>query len=118
MGRKTYERIGRILPGRRNLIVSRHSDYRVLGAEIYHSVESAVASCKEEKLFVIGGAEIYRHSFPKVDEIYRTLIQSRFEADAYFPEINANEWILNWEECHEADVKNKFPYCFQQWLRK
>ncbi len=118
MGRKTYESIGRVLPGRKNIIISRRTDYRVEGAEIYHSIESAIASCKEEKVFVIGGAEIYNQSFPFLKEIYRTLIQSRFEADTYFPEISNSEWKLDWEECHEADEKNKFGFCFQRWVKK
>lgn len=118
MGRKTYESIGRVLPGRKNIIISRRSDYRVEGAEIYHSVESAIASCKEEKVFVIGGAEIYKQAFAHLNEIYRTLIQYRFEADTHFPEISKNAWNLVWEECHEADDKNPYPYCFQRWIRK
>src|ERR1043166_9715406 len=60
MGRKTYESVGRVLPGRRNLIITRRSDYRVEGAEIFHSVETALESCNEEKVFVIGGSEIFR----------------------------------------------------------
>lgn len=118
MGRKTYESIGRVLPGRKNIIISRRSDYRVEGAEIYHSMESAIASCKEEKVFVIGGAEIYNQAFPYLKEIYRTLIRHRFEADAFFPKINPVEWTMEWEECHEADEKNKFSFCFQKWVRK
>ncbi len=118
MGRKTYESIGRVLPGRKNIIISRRSDYRVEGAEIYHSIESAIASCKDEKVFVIGGAEIYKQAFPHLNEIYRTLIQSRFEADTHFPEISKDNWDLVWEECHEADEKNKFPFCFQKWVRR
>lgn len=118
MGRKTYESIGRVLPGRKNILISRRSDYRVEGAEIYHSLESAIASCKEERVFVIGGAEIYQQSFPHLNEIYRTLIKSRFEADTHFPEISNKDWDLVWEECHEADEKNPFPYCFQKWVRR
>jgi dihydrofolate reductase len=118
MGRKTYESIGRVLPGRKNIIISRRSDYKVEGAEIYHSIESAITSCKDEKVFVIGGAEIYNQAFSHLNEIYRTLIQSRFEADTYFPEISKSDWDLVWEECHVADEKNKFPYCFQKWVRR
>lgn len=117
MGRKTYESIGRLLPGRKNIIISRKSDYCLEGAEIYHSVETAIASCKEEKVFIIGGAEIYKHSFHLCQEVYRTLIQHEFEADAFFPELNKEEFELVWEECHDADEKNKFEYCFQKWER-
>lgn len=117
MGRKTYESIGRVLPGRRNLIITRSSDYRVEGAEIYHSLETALAACTEEKVFVIGGAEIYKQAFSQVQVLYRTLIQHRFEADAFFPQLDSQHWKLEWEECKEADDKNPFPYCFQRWIR-
>lgn len=118
MGRKTYESIGRVLPGRKNIIISRRSDYKVEGAEIYHSIESAITSCKEEKVFVIGGAEIYKQAFPHLKEIYRTLIKSRFQADTHFPDISKEHWNLVWEECHEPDEKNSLAYCFQKWVRK
>src|ERR1044072_1775340 len=62
MGRKTYESVGRLLPGRRNLVITRKSDYKIEGAEIYHSVEAALESCKGTRAFVIGGAEIFRQS--------------------------------------------------------
>lgn len=117
MGRKTYESIGRLLPGRKNIIITRSKEYRVTGAEIFYSLEDALHACKEEKVFVIGGAEIYKLAFPFVDEIYRTLIQERFEADAYFPDLNKNSFVMDWEECHEPDEKNRFPYCFQRWVR-
>ena len=117
MGRKTYESIGRLLPGRKNIVITRSSDYRIEGAEIYHSLETAIASCTEEKVFIIGGAEIYKHSFHISTEVYRTLIQHEFEADGYFPELKSEEFKLVWEECHEPDEKNKFNYCFQKWER-
>jgi dihydrofolate reductase len=119
MGRKTYESIGKILPGRRNLVITKKSDYKILGAEIYHSIEAALENCRdEEKIFVIGGSEIFKQTRQLTTEIYRTLIQSRFDADTFFPEINPLEFEMIWEECHKADEKNKFDYCFQKWVRK
>jgi dihydrofolate reductase len=117
MGRKTYESIGRLLPGRKNIVISRSSDYKIEGAEIYHSLETAISSCKEEKIFIIGGAEIYKHSFDLTTEVYRTVIQHKFDADAFFPELKKEEFALVWEECYEADEKNLFKYCFQKWQR-
>jgi dihydrofolate reductase len=119
MGRKTYESIGHVLPGRRNLVITRNSDYRIEGAEIYHSIESALKNCSEEKVFIIGGAELYKQSFRYTDVVFRTLIDHTFEAaDAFFPTIDPTEFSLTWEECHKADDKNKFDYCFQKWVRK
>jgi dihydrofolate reductase len=117
MGRKTYESIGRLLPGRRNIVITRKSDYRIEGAEIYHSIEAALQSCNENKVFIIGGAEIFKQSWKRIDEIYRTAIEHAFEADTYFPELKAGEFRMDWEECHQADEKNKYNYCFQKWVR-
>ena len=116
MGRKTYESIGRLLPGRKNIIITRSPDYKLEGAEIYHSIEAAIASCNDEKVFIIGGAEIFKQTLPFISEVYRTLIRHNFDADAFFPEISA-EFKMTWEECHSADEKNKYDFCFQKWER-
>jgi dihydrofolate reductase len=118
MGRKTYESIGRLLPGRRNIIITRNTDYKVLGAEIFTTVEHAIESCsKEEKVFVIGGAEIFKLTEKFTDIIYRTLVKEKFEADVYMDPIDALEFKMTWEECYTADEKNKFDFCFQKWER-
>lgn len=118
MGRKTYESIGRVLPGRRNVIITRSSDYKVEGAEIYHSLDTALESCTEEKVFVIGGAEIFKLAMERTGEIFRTVVKSSFDADTFIPEIDTSVFKMVWEECHTADEKNKFDYCFQKWERK
>ncbi len=89
MGRKTFESIGRILPGREHLIVSRNRDYKVPGAEVVPSVDHAVQLCKgsTDEVFIIGGAEIYRQSLPIIDRIYLTIIHEQIQGDAYFPTI-------------------------------
>jgi dihydrofolate reductase len=117
MGRKTYESIGRVLKGRRNLVVTHRTDFRIEGAEIYHSIDTALQSCKEEKVFIIGGAEIFRQSLEHTNEIYRTLIKHTFEADTFFPPFE-NEFKLVSSECFETDEKNAYPYCFEKWVRK
>jgi dihydrofolate reductase len=117
MGRKTYESIGRILPGRRNLVITRSSDYRIEGAEIFHSVETALASCTEERVFIIGGAEIFKLSFHLTDEIYRTMILHSFEADTYCPPF-FEDFERTENICHIRDEKNPYDYCFEKWIRK
>ncbi len=118
MGRKTYESMGRVLPGRRNIIISRNANYKIEGAEVFSTIQAALEKCNEEKIFIIGGGEIYRQSFNQIDELYRTLIHQKFDADTYFPEIKKYELELVWEEKHLADDKNKFDYSFQKWVRK
>jgi dihydrofolate reductase len=123
MGRKTYESIGKPLPGRQNIIITRNTDYKVVGAEIHTSIDSALnffdqISEKPQKVFIIGGADIFNLCMPRVHEIYRTLVRATFDADVYMSPINEKEFELVWQECHEADEKNPFGYCFQKWKRK
>ncbi len=124
MGRKTYESMGRLLPGRKNIIISKNPDYQIAGAEIYQSLKAAIKACSDDqsaayqKIFIIGGAKIFEMAFEFTDEIYRTVVKSSFDADVFVPEINKETYTLAWEECHAADEKNKFDYCFQKWLRK
>lgn len=117
MGRKTYESIGRLLPGRKNIIITRNKAFKIEGAEIYHSADEALKSCTEEKVFVIGGAEIFNILMPQTNIIYRTLVKASFDADVFIDPINQKEFKLSWEECHNADEKNMFDYCFQKWDR-
>lgn len=93
MGRKTFESIGKPLPGRTSVIVSRDQSYHIAGCKTAHSVEDALALCQEqEKIFVIGGAEIYQLALPYVSYMYITEIQKEVIGDAYFPELNPTEW--------------------------
>ncbi|MBK9282929.1 MAG: dihydrofolate reductase [Sphingobacteriaceae bacterium] len=122
MGRKTYESIGRLLPNRKNIIITRNTSYRVEGAEIHTELHAALNYCKNlpeapQKVFLIGGAEIYRLGIHQTDEIYRTLINQSFDADVFYDPINASDFKLIWQECHEPDEKNKFQFCFQKWER-
>lgn len=118
MGRKTYESIGRLLPGRKNIIVTRNTDYKVDGAEVYYDLQEAIYDCKsEDKVFVIGGAEIYNQSMEHLDEIYRTLVKHKFEADTFFPPIDPKFFKMEWKEEHVADEKNKFDYSFEKYVK-
>jgi len=117
MGRKTYQSIGKLLPGRKNIIITRNEDFKIEGAEIYQSLNDAISECDSEKVFVIGGAEIYTLAMPMIKELYITIVKNKFDADTFFSKINTSQFNLVWEDCHEADEKNKFDYCFQKWIR-
>jgi dihydrofolate reductase len=118
MGRKTYESIGRLLPGRRNVIITRNPNYKVEGAEVYGSIEEAIDHCKnEEKVFIIGGAEIFNKSMDHMNEIYRTLVKHEFEVDTFFSGIDENKFKKTWSEEHTADEKNKYDYTFEKYER-
>jgi dihydrofolate reductase len=112
MGRKTYESVGKPLPNRRNIIITRQQ-VKIEGCEVVNSVEAALALCKNEaEVFIVGGAEIYRQALHLTDRIYLTLIHENFEGDTYFPEIKADLWKETERQDHEPDEKNLLPYSF------
>ncbi len=118
MGRKTYESIGRLLPGRKNIIITRNKDLKIEGAVICSDLNSAIEACNDsEKVFIIGGAQIYRESIEVIDELYRTLVKSSFDADVFFPEIETTQFKKVWEECHEKDEKNPYDYCYEKYIK-
>ena len=115
MGRKTYESIGKPLPNRRNIVITRDADYKKEGIETVHSIEEAVGLFKnsDDEVFIIGGAEIYKQSMPLADKLDITHIEAENkDADAFFPEINLNKWQKTSHEEHEIDEKNKYKYTF------
>ena len=112
MGRKTYESVGKPLPKRRNIIITRQN-ITIEGCEVVNSIEAALALCKTEKeVFIVGGAEIYKQAMPLTDRIYLTIVHSKFEADSFFPVIKSDEWSEVFHERHEVDEKNNIPYSF------
>ena len=103
MGRKTYESIGRPLPKRENIVITRNANYQALGCVVKHSLEEAIAHCTgRDEIFIIGGAELYKQAIPLADRMYLTeiIIQPpdrflvTFEGDAYFPEFSTSDWVI------------------------
>jgi len=117
MGRKTFDSVGKPLPKRRNIIITRQP-ITIEGCEVVNSVEAALALClDEDEVFIVGGAEIYKLSLHLTDRIYLTVIHHTFEGDSFFPEINKSEWNEVSCENHPADDKNAFPYSFVTYER-
>jgi len=118
MGRKTYESIGRLLPNRKNIIVTRNTAYQVEGAHVFNSLEAAIESCiGEEEIFIIGGSEIYGQALTLAHKLYITEVLHEFEGDAFFPEINFEEWKVISEENGILDEKNKWEHRFKLYHR-
>jgi dihydrofolate reductase len=112
MGRKTYESVGKPLPNRRNIIITRQN-ITIEGCEVVNSIETALSLCKDEaEVFIVGGAEIYKEAISLTDRIYLTIIHKEFEGDSFFPEINEQEWKEVFREDHQPDQKNLLPYSF------
>lgn len=119
MGRKTHESIGRMLPGRENIIITRQQDYQSEGCTIFHSVTDFVDYCNQmnDEVFVIGGAEIFKETFPFADRLYITLIHDKFAGDTFFPEYPEQEWELISCEKGIKDEKNPYDYEFRIYQR-
>lgn len=118
MGRKTYDSIGKPLPNRRNIVITRQP-LSINGCEVMNSVQEALENCTDnEEVFIIGGAEIYRQTLPLVNTLYLTLVHQDFEADTHFPQIKADEWQEISRENHQPDEKNKFSYSFITFRRR
>ena len=93
MGRETYDSIGRPLPGRKNIVLSRQEDLEVAGCEVVNTIDEALAAAGDvEEVMVIGGGEIYRMFLPMADRIYLTRVQAEVEGDTRFPELDMDEW--------------------------
>src|SRR5215204_5513926 len=111
MGRKTFESIGKALPGRKSIVITRNNNWQHEGVEVVHSIEEAIKKAESfgvKEIFVIGGAEIFNTSLPKADRIYLTRIHHNFDGDAHFPQVSLQEWNLTSSRFCEADEKN--PY--------
>ncbi len=118
MGRKTFESIGKPLPNRKNIVITRDQNYLRHGVDVVHSLEEAIHSARtplaeNEEIFVIGGAEIYKQTIPIADRLYITHIEAENrDADAFFPEIIPVVWNEISHEEHKTDEKNPFNYTF------
>jgi dihydrofolate reductase len=113
MGRRTHESIGRPLPDRTNIVISRDRNYTAPGCIVAHSLDSALqAASGHAELMVIGGTELYRQLLPRAARIYLTLVHAEFEGDAFFPALEADDWREVERSDHPADEKNCCPYSF------
>jgi len=114
MGRNTFAAIGKPLPGRRNIVLSRRHDLRLEGCSIIHSLDALEkAAGGADELMIIGGSEVYCLSLPLATRLYLTTIAARFDGDAWFPALRDDEWREVFCEPHEAEEANPWPYCFR-----
>jgi dihydrofolate reductase len=115
MGRKTFDSIGKPLPNRTSVIISRNPAFKIEGCITVDSLENAILETRKfetEEAFIIGGAEIYRLSLPFVDKIYLTEVHHSFEGDTVFPEIDKTIWQETHREDFETDEKHQYSYSF------
>jgi len=113
MGRRTYESINRLLPGRTTVIVTRQPGYRVSGAKIAHGLEDAIAACDaDDEIFVIGGAELFKSALPIADRIYLTTVDAEPAGDTLMPEFDLGKWRETSSQSYPADNGHRHAYRF------
>ena len=113
MGRRTHESIGKALPGRRNIVVTRDTGYTAEGCEIAHSLGEALQLAGDvAEVMIIGGATLYREALPKAQRIYLTRVAGEFDADTHFPDLDATEWLEKHRVHRAPDERNAYPCDF------
>ncbi|HEY0843514.1 dihydrofolate reductase [Methylotenera sp.] len=111
MGRKTYDSLGRLLPGRTTVIVTRNENYKVEGALVANSLEAAIALCEnDDEVFLIGGAELYQAGLKLAHKLYITEIELDVTGDAFFPKLVSTEWQETEREAHTSEKGLNFSY--------
>jgi dihydrofolate reductase len=119
MGRKTFESIGKPLPGRTNVVVTRQHDYKADGIKVVHSLDAAIWLTRgDPEPFIIGGGELYKEALKYVDKLYVTEVDTHVErGDAHFPELDPGQWKLVEKLTHDPDPKNKLKYTYLTYVK-
>ena len=119
LGRKNYESIGRPLPERTNIVVTRDRGYRAPGCVVVDSLDAAFAAAGDaDEVFVIGGAELYAQTLGRADRLYLTLVHATVPGDTLFPEFDPGDWVEVTRERHEPDSSHAYPYSFVTYDRR
>jgi dihydrofolate reductase len=118
MGRRTFESIGRPLPGRENLVLTRDPRYAAVGCKVYTDLGLAISAASDRELMVIGGTQIYCQTIAVAQRLYLTMVEGEFHGDALFPEIDLSQWQLCSETKHPRDAQHAFGYRFVDYQRR
>lgn len=118
MGRKTFESVGRPLPGRTNIVVTTQKDYKAPGCIIVHTLKEAIQKAENDSQpYVIGGGKIYEQALPIADTLELTHIHAHVDGDTYFPEVDTSKWQIVAKESHPADDKHEYTFDFLTYQR-
>ncbi|MCP4491781.1 MAG: dihydrofolate reductase [Gammaproteobacteria bacterium] len=119
MGRKTYESIGKALPGRLNIVITSRLDWSAAGCDVANSIDQALELAGEsEEVMLIGGASLYMQTIDIADTIYLTIINHSFSGDTWFPEVNLKHWKIATREIFEPDQENQYFFSFVKYIRE
>ena len=117
MGRRTWESIGRPLPNRLNIVITRKTNYEAIGATVASSIDEGIKVAKNIRTFIIGGGEIYRAVLPLAKKLHITRIHATIDGDTYFPEIDESSWQLTDSVDRPSDTNNCYDLAFETWRR-
>jgi dihydrofolate reductase len=118
MGRRTWQSIGKALPGRLNLVLTRDASFVAPGASVVHTVEQALHALPTDRVMVIGGAELFAILLPRADTLYLTEVDADVPGNVFFPEWPRAEWREEWRESHPADAEHAYPFSFVRWVKR
>ena len=119
MGRKTYESLGKPLPNRTNIVITRNSSFKANGCVVVNSLDEAINASKEDNNpYILGGAEIYKQAIEIADKLDLTFVHHKFEADVFFPEIDKTIWKETSRKDYIADTKSNYDYSFVTFKRR
>lgn len=119
MGRRTFEAIGKALPGRRNIVLTRNRSFEAPGCEIARSLDQAIELCADaEEVMIVGGAAVYEQALPRADRIYLTRVHGRFHGDTRFPAFDHDEWEVAHLRNRPADERNPYALTFIELHRR
>jgi len=119
MGRKTFDSIGKPLPKRRNIVITRREEFEVEGVEVANDIEAAIDMVGEDQEpFIVGGGTIYEQALDYVNRVYLTRVHAHVNGDTFFPELDLNEWQRVLHESHKKDAKHAYDFSFEVWERK
>ncbi|PRD47902.1 dihydrofolate reductase [Sphingobacterium haloxyli] len=118
MGRKTYESIGKPLPQRRNIVLTKDLNWLAEDVDVANSLAEVLTYCRDEReIFIIGGAKVYKQALPLAQKVLLTRVHTSLDGDAYFPELPANEWKKVSEDRHVQDDRHAYGFTFEAWER-
>ena len=119
MGRKTFDSIGRALPGRQNIVITSNAAWSAAGCDVAGSIEQALALAEgSDEVMLIGGASLYKQTLEQADILYLTLIDQEFSGDTWFPEIDLKVWKMETKSLFPADEKNAYSFSFVKYIRE
>lgn len=119
MGRKTYDSIGKALPGRKNIVLTRDADWHAPGIETAHSIQAVLSICNDDAdIMIIGGGEIYQQFLPLADSIYLTVIDADIPGDTSFPELNPDIWRVTRNQAVAADADHPYDFAFLHYTKQ